>query len=86
MYFYLKPNCLLLLRMLSYTYYGNVNSIENPITKTNITAYFVGNSLLIKNPENQKGEYQLFDLQGKNSENRHIKWFKYGDKKCKYSY
>ena len=44
---------------------GAVNSIENPITKTNITAYFVGNSLLIKNPENQKGEYQLFDLQGK---------------------
>jgi len=46
--------------MLSYTYYGNLNSIENPISKTNISAYFVGNNLLIKNPENQKGEYQLF--------------------------
>ena len=44
---------------------GNVNSVENPIEKTNISAYFVGNNLLIKNPENQKGEYQLFDLQGK---------------------
>ena len=46
---------------------GAVNSVENPIAKTNISAYFVGDNLLIKNPENQKGEYQLFDLQGKNT-------------------
>jgi len=44
---------------------GAINSIENPIAKTNISAYFVCDNLIIKNPENQKGEYQLFDLHGK---------------------
>jgi len=44
---------------------GAVTAVENQIANNNIRAYFVDDNLIIENLGNQKGEYQLFDLQGK---------------------